>query len=66
MNTVLDVQMREDESRARTSNASENLAILRRLVLNLLKKEQTKKRGIKGMQKNAGWDHRYLLKLLGI
>jgi predicted transposase YbfD/YdcC len=63
---VLDVQMREDESRARTGYASENLAILRRLVLNLLKKEQTKKRGIKGKQKNAGWDHHYLLKLLGI
>ena len=61
---VLDVQMNEDQSRARAGYAAENLATLRRLALNLLKKEQTSKRGIKGKQKNAGWDHRYLLKLL--
>ena len=63
---VLDVQLREDESRARTGNAPENLATLRRLALNLLKKEKTKKRGIKGKQLNAGWDHAYLLRLLSI
>ena len=63
---VLDVQLREDESRARTGNAPENLATLRRLALNLLKKDQTKKRGIKGKQLNAGWDHAYLLRLLSI
>jgi predicted transposase YbfD/YdcC len=61
---VLDVQLREDESRARTGNAPENLATLRRLALNLLKKDQTKKRGIRGKQLNAGWDHAYLLSLL--
>ncbi|MBT5926983.1 MAG: ISAs1 family transposase, partial [Verrucomicrobia bacterium] len=44
----------------------ENLASLRRLALNLLKKEKTKKRGIKGKQLNASWNHAYLLKLLGI
>ena len=46
--------------------ASENLATLRRLALNLLKREQTKKRGIRGKQLNAGWDHAYLARLLGI
>lgn len=63
---VLDVCFREDQSRARTGYAAENLATLRRLALNLLKKEKTKKRGIKGKQLNAGWDHAYLLKLLEI
>ena len=43
----------------------ENLATLRRLALNLLRREKTKKRGIKGKQRNAGWDHAYLLQLLG-
>lgn len=61
---VLDVQMGEDSSRARTGHAPENLATLRRLVLNLLRRDQTKKRGIRGKQRNAGWDHQYLLHLL--
>jgi predicted transposase YbfD/YdcC len=63
---VLDVHMGEDQSRARTGYAAENLATLRRLALNLLKSEKTKKRGIRGKQNNASWDHAYLLKLLGI
>lgn len=63
---LLDVQMGEDQSRARAGHAAQNLGTLRRLALNLLKREQTKKRGLKGKQKNAGWDHRYLLKLLGV
>ena len=62
----LDVSMGEDQSRARTGYAAENLASLRRLALNLLKSEQTRKRGIKGKQKSASWDHSYLLQLLGI
>jgi predicted transposase YbfD/YdcC len=63
---VLDVCFREDQSRARAGFAAENLATLRRLALNLLKQEKTKKRGIKGKQLNAGWNHAYLLRLLGI
>ena len=53
---LLDVQMGEDQSRARAGHAAQNLGTLRRLALNLLKREKTKKRGIKGKQKNAGWD----------
>ncbi len=63
---VLDVQFGEDQSRARSRHAAENLATLRRLALNLLRRDTTKKRGIRGKQKNAGWDHRYLLSLLGL
>lgn len=63
---VLDVCFREDQSRARAGHAAENLATLRRLALNLLNRERTKKRGIKGKQLNAGWNHAYLLKLLGL
>lgn len=62
----LDVSLGEDQSRARVGHAAQNLGTLRRLALNLLKREPTPKRGIKGKQKNAGWDHRYLLKLLGV
>jgi len=63
---VLDVQFGEDQSRARSGHAAENLATLRRLALNLLKRDTTKQRGIRGKQKNAGWNHRYLLHLLGL
>jgi len=63
---VLDVCFREDQSRARAGYAAENLATLRRLALNLLRREKTKKRGIKGKQLNASWDHAYLLRLLGV
>jgi predicted transposase YbfD/YdcC len=63
---VLDVCFREDQSRARAGYAAENLATLRRLALNLLKRKKTKKRGIKGKQLNASWDHAYLLRLLGV
>lgn len=62
---VIDVCFREDQSRARTGYAAENLATLRRLALNLLKRETTKKRGIRGKQLNASWDHSYLLKPSG-
>lgn len=63
---IMDVSFREDQSRARAGYAAENLATLRRLALNLLKREKTKKRGIRGKQLNAGWDQAYLLRLLGI
>ena len=63
---VMDVVFREDQSRARSGFAAENLATLRRLALNMLCREKTKKRGIKGKQLNASWDLSYLLKLLAI
>jgi len=63
---IMDVCFREDQSRARAGYAAENLATLRRLALNLVKREKTKKRGIRGKQLNASWDHAYLLRLLGI
>jgi predicted transposase YbfD/YdcC len=63
---IMDVCFREDQSRARAGYAAENLATLRRWALNLLQRERTKKRGIRGKQLNAGWDQAYLLRLLGI
>ena len=42
------------------------LAAMRRLDLNLLKREKTKKRRIRGKMLNASWDHSYLVRLLGV
>lgn len=61
---VLDVAFREDESRVRTGHAAHNLALLRRIALTLLQHEPTARVGIKAKRLKAGWDHRYLLKVL--
>ena len=64
---VLDVVFGEDQSRARTGHAAENLATLRRWALNLLKADTRKaKRSIKAKLKDAGWDNDYLLHLLSL
>jgi len=60
----LDVSFKEDLNRTRIGHASENLAIVRRIALNLLKQEQTHKRGISCRRKRAGWDNQYLKEVL--
>jgi predicted transposase YbfD/YdcC len=63
---VLDVAFREDASRARIGHSAENLALLRKLALNLLRTEPTRKHGIKASRLRAGWDNAYLLRVLGV
>ena len=61
---VLDVAFREDESRVRIGNAPENLALLRRMALTLLREEKTAKVGIKAKRLKSGWSEDYLLRVL--
>jgi predicted transposase YbfD/YdcC len=63
---VLDVAFREDESRTRAGNAPANLATIRQIALNLLKQQKSVKAGIHNKRLLAGWDEKYLLKVLGI
>ena len=51
-------------ARVRTGHAATNLATLRHLALNLLRRDSAKKRGIRCKQKIAGCHHRYLPALL--
>jgi predicted transposase YbfD/YdcC len=61
---VLDIAFREDDCRVRKGNGAQNFAVLRRLALNLLKREESLTCGLKAKRKRAGWDHHYLLKVL--
>lgn len=61
---VLDLAFREDESRVRKGNGPENLAVLRHIALNQLRREPTPKISIRGKRKKAGWDNNFLLKVL--
>ena len=61
---VLDVAFREDESRVRIGHAAENLAVLRHLALNLLRREPSVKLGVKAKRLKAAWDDAYRLKVL--
>ncbi len=62
---VLDVTFKEDDSRARSGNSAQNLAILRRLAVNALKRS-TKKISMRLKVKTAGWDNGFLLSVLGV
>lgn len=59
----LDVSFKEDSSRVRIGHAAENLGTIRRIALNLLQKEKTRKTGIAAARKRAGWDHDFLMRV---
>jgi predicted transposase YbfD/YdcC len=61
---ALDVTMAEDACRVRDRHAAQNLAVLRRWALTLLRRETTEKVGVPIKQQRAGWDHDYLLRVL--
>lgn len=60
---VLDVAFAEDAARSRTDNAPQNLALLRKIALNLLRRHPDRG-SIKGKLKRAAWDDDFLLSLL--
>jgi predicted transposase YbfD/YdcC len=61
---VLDIAFQEDDSRLRREHAPQNMALLRHIALNMLKRETSLKIGVKARRKRAGWDDTYLLKVL--
>jgi predicted transposase YbfD/YdcC len=61
---VLDVVFNEDQNRARMNNVTENLALLRRLALNLVRSETSKKASLRVKRRAAGWNDDLLAQIL--
>jgi predicted transposase YbfD/YdcC len=61
---ILDVVFRQDQHRLRTGFGPENFAILQHIALNLLKRETSLKRSLKGKRFAAALDQTYLSKVL--
>jgi predicted transposase YbfD/YdcC len=60
---VLDMAFREDESRVRTGHGAENLAVIRRIALNLIRQDHAKG-SVHSKRLKAAWDQDYLIQLL--
>ncbi|GHV44152.1 ISAs1 family transposase [Bacteroidia bacterium] len=60
---TLDMVFREDEQRKRAKHAATNFALIRKIALNLLKKD-TGKESLRSKRLKAGWDKEYLVDLL--
>tara|TARA_B110000008_G_C16885450_1_gene530665 strand:+ start:149 stop:1255 length:1107 start_codon:yes stop_codon:yes gene_type:complete len=63
---MLDVAFSEDDSRKRTGNATQNFSILRKMALNMLKKDTKAKVGVKSRRLKAAISNQYLLKILNL
>src|ERR687883_1899116 len=61
---VLDVTFREDDSRVRDRTAARNLALLRKIALNLVAEDRGSRASLRGRRKEAAWDDDYMLRLI--
>ena len=61
---VLDVTFREDDSRVRDRMAARNLAILRKIAINLMTRDRKPSISIRARRKQAAWNDDYMLSLL--
>ena len=61
---VLDVAFDEDGNRTRNGHSAANLAIIRHIALNLIKRKKTAKVGVKIKCLKAGWNNDYLLRVM--
>lgn len=61
----LDVTLDEDLARNRKDNAPANLAVLRRLALNVARAHPDNSTSLRGKLKRAGWNDAFLFELLG-
>ena len=62
---VLDVAFKEDDSRIRIGDGAENFAVLRRITLNLLKQEKSRKSSMRVKRYRATCSLEYLETVMG-
>jgi predicted transposase YbfD/YdcC len=62
----LDVTMREDAAQSYKDQGPHNQSLLRRMALELLRKDSSVKVGLQAKRKRAGWNLDYLALLLGV
>mgnify|MGYP001115119699 CR=1 FL=1 len=60
----LDVTFKEDANKTSMENAPQNLALLNKIALNILKMDNASKISKKAKRKKAGWSNAYLMQLL--
>jgi predicted transposase YbfD/YdcC len=61
---TLDVTFDEDQARSRKDHAPANLAVLRRLALNIARAHPDTKTSLRGKLKRAAWDDSFLVDML--
>jgi predicted transposase YbfD/YdcC len=61
---VLDVTFREDDSRVRDRTAARNLALLRKIALNLIARDRGRRTSLRGKRKKAAWNNDYMLQII--
>lgn len=61
---TLDVILDEDQARSRKDHAPANLAVLRRLALNIARAHPDTKTSLRGKLKRAAWDDSFLVNML--
>ena len=61
---VLDVTFREDDSRVRDRTAARNLALLRKIALNLIARDRRGRASLRGRRKMAAWNDDYMLRII--
>src|SRR3954447_8088493 len=61
---VLDVTFREDDSRVLDRIATRNLAILRKIAINLMGRYRSPRISMRARRKQAAWNDEYMMSLL--
>ena len=55
---------REGDSRVRHRTAARNLALLRKIALNIVDRDRTSKASVRARRKKAAWNDAYMFKIL--